>query len=472
MENKITQSQKKLFQNTEPQNTQAESRNEKTPDTQVLNPDLSALESAGYERVLLVGLNCGASQEEFSRSMEELKSLAEACLMEPVGVITQNADKVHKALYIGTGKVQEVREAARMQEADVVVFDNALTPSQLANLQKEVEKPVLDRTTLILDIFATRARTREAKLQVESARLKYLLPRLVGMHEALTRQGGTSGSMSSRGAGEKKLELDRRRIEKRISELNRDLKEVSRERQVQRKKRQEARIPLVALVGYTNAGKSTILNAMVDRYVQEAEKKVLEKDMLFATLDTTVRKICTGNNQDFLLSDTVGFIHKLPHGLVKAFHATLEEVENADLLLQVVDASDPDHKEQMQTTQEILAQLKTADIPMITVFNKADRCGGEVEYPAVVGEDKIYICAKETASIERLVQVILERVYADRVQAEFLIPYTHGDVLSYFMEQAQVADQAFEENGTRIKVRCLKADRDKYQNFLAAGRIR
>ena len=465
MEYKTAELQNMIDQDTQLQHTQSEVSNENLP-----GAELSVPQSAGYERALLVGLNCGTTQEEFSRSMEELKSLAQACFMEPVGMITQNADRIHKALYIGTGKVQQVREAARTQEADVVVFDNALTPSQLANLQKEVEKPVMDRTTLILDIFATRARTREAKLQVESARLKYLLPRLVGMHEALTRQGGTSGSMSSRGAGEKKLELDRRRIEKRISELNRDLKEVALERQVQRKKRQESRIPLVALVGYTNAGKSTILNAMVDRYVKEEEKRVLEKDMLFATLDTTVRKICTGNNQDFLLSDTVGFIHKLPHGLVKAFHATLEEVENADLLLQVVDASDPDHKEHMLTTQEILSQLHTADIPMITVFNKADRCNGEVEYPAVVGDDKIYICAKQAASLEKLVQIILERIYADRVYAEFLIPYTAGDVLSYFMEQAQVADQAFEENGTRIRVRCLQADRDKYQKYLVSDR--
>lgn len=451
------------YQNIEDQNAKLEFARSENRNTQ-----LSDSESDGTERALLVGLNCGTTQEEFSRSMEELKSLAQACWMEPVGIITQNADHIHKALYIGTGKVQEVKEAAILREADVVVFDNALTPSQLANLQKEVGKPILDRTTLILDIFATRARTREAKLQVESARLKYLLPRLVGMHEALTRQGGTSGSMSSRGAGEKKLELDRRRIEKRITELNRDLQEVSRERQVQRKKRQEARIPLVALVGYTNAGKSTILNAMVEKYVQDEQKKVLEKDMLFATLDTTVRKICTGNNQDFLLSDTVGFIHKLPHGLVKAFHATLEEVENADLLLQVVDASDPDHKEHMQTTQEILAQLHTADIPMVTVFNQADRCKGQVEYPTVVGEDKIYICAKEEASLDLLVQMILQRIYADHILAEFLIPYTDGDVLSYFMDQSQVQSKAYEENGTRIKVRCMKADRDKYQAYLVS----
>lgn len=424
-------------------------------------------ESKQYERALLAGVHLGNdSQEEFARSMEELKSLAAACYMEPVAVVTQNLDDINKALYLGKGKVQEIKEIAVSFQADVVVFDDALTPSQLSNLQRELHMPVLDRTTLILDIFAIRARTREAKLQVESARLKYLLPRLVGMHEALTRQGGTSGSMSSRGAGEKKLELDRRRIEKRIAQLNRELKEVSAEREIQRKKRQAARIPLVAMVGYTNAGKSTIMNAMVDKYVKDDEKKVLEKDMLFATLDTTVRQICTGNNQDFLLSDTVGFIHKLPHHLVKAFHATLEEVQNADLLLQVVDVSDPHHKEQMLTTQELLTQLHAADVPMITVYNQADRCEQPVEYPKRNGADKVCICAKEESSLHLLVQMIVEQVYKDYVSAEFLIPYADGEVTSYFMEQAQVTDSAYEENGTRIRVKCHRADKDKYQKYL------
>lgn len=423
-------------------------------------------ETIQYERALLAGVNLGNDEDEFLRSMEELKNLAKACNMEPVAVVTQHLDHTNKALYLGTGKVQEVKEAAQVLAADVVVFDNALTPSQLSNLQRELDKPVLDRTTLILDIFATRARTREAKLQVESARLKYLLPRLVGMHEALTRQGGTSGSMSSRGAGEKKLELDRRRIEKRIVQLGHELKEVSAEREVQRKKRQAARIPFVALVGYTNAGKSTIMNAMVDKYVGDEKKKVLEKDMLFATLDTTVRQICTGNNQDFLLSDTVGFIHNLPHGLVKAFHATLEEIQNADLLLQVVNVSDPHHKEQMQTTQEILTELHAADLPMITVYNQADRCDQPVDYPKRAGENKIFMCAKQESSLELLVQMILEQVYEDYVQAQFLIPYADGEVTSYFMEQAQVEESAYEENGTRIRVRCHKADREKFKKYL------
>lgn len=219
-----------------------------------------------WERVLLVCVDDGTRKEDFGSSIEELKSLAKACYMEPVGVVTQKMEGINKGLYIGTGKVKEVKEAVSLLEAVLVIFDDTLTPSQLRNLQEELNVPILDRTSLILDIFETRARTREAKLQVESAKLKYLLPRLVGMHKALTRQGGTSGSMSSRGAGEKKLELDRRRIEHRISELSRELEEVVKERQVQRKKRLEAREPLVALVGYTNAGKSTIMNGMIDLY--------------------------------------------------------------------------------------------------------------------------------------------------------------------------------------------------------------
>lgn len=418
------------------------------------------------ERALLVGADRQEDGDDFERSMEELKSLAEACFMEPVGMVTQKIESVHKGLYIGTGKVQEVKEAAGLLEADIVIFDDALTPSQLRNLQDELEKPILDRTSLILDIFASRARTREAKLQVESAKLKYLLPRLVGMHGALTRQGGTSGSMSSRGAGEKKLELDRRRIEHRITELNRELASVSRERQTQRKKRQEARIPLVALVGYTNAGKSTVMNAMIDAYVKDDAKKVLEQDMLFATLDTTVRRIGTGNNRDFLLSDTVGFIHKLPHGLVKAFHSTLEEVRDADLLLQVVDYSDPHFREQMKATQLLLSELDAGSIPMITVFNKSDKCAQETKYPRIADRDRIYISARERQSISLLADMVSDRVYEDYKVSEFLIPYAKGEVVSYFMEHAQVLSTDFAENGTRVNVRCHKADRDKYAEFL------
>ncbi len=419
-----------------------------------------------YEKVLIVGVDFGTDREAFERSMKEMESLAKACFMEPVGVITQRMESMHKGLYIGPGKADEVREAAGLLEAELVIFDDSLTPSQLRNLQKELEKPVMDRTALILDIFERRARTREARLQVESAKLKYLLPRLVGMHGAMTRQGGASGSMSSRGAGEKKLELDRRRIEHRIAELSRELKAVSRERKVQRQKREGDRIPLVALVGYTNAGKSTIMNAMLDAYMQKEEKKVLEKDMLFATLDTTVRRINTGNNKDFLLSDTVGFIHKLPHDLVEAFHSTLEEVENADLLLHVVDYSDSHYREQAKTTRETLQKLNAGAIPAITVYNKSDKSGEETAYPRRIGEDKIYISAKDEASLRMLTEMILERVYEDYLPAEFLIPYDEGRLISYFSQKAHVLSREYVEDGIRLKVKCHKADKDKYAKYL------
>ena len=260
------------------------------------------------EKVLLVGVNLNDG-EDYLTSLKELGALAEACDMEVAGSVCQTLEAVHKAFYIGTGKVDEVKELAQECNADVIIFDNSLSPMQMRNLQERLEKPILDRSALILDIFAGRARSREAKLQVETARLQYMMPRLVGLHAALSRQGGASGSMSSRGAGEKKLELDRRVLEQRLAQFRRELKEVGSERETQRKRRMKSGLPKVALVGYTNAGKSTILNAMLDLYGGEdaegEEKRVLERDMLFATLDTTVRKIAPENHHPFLLSDTV-----------------------------------------------------------------------------------------------------------------------------------------------------------------------
>ena len=327
------------------------------------------------EKVLLVGVNLNDG-EDYLTSLKELGALAEACDMEVAGSVCQTLEAVHKAFYIGTGKVDEVKELAQECNADVIIFDNSLSPMQMRNLQERLEKPILDRSALILDIFAGRARSREAKLQVETARLQYMMPRLVGLHAALSRQGGASGSMSSRGAGEKKLELDRRVLEQRLAQFRRELKEVGSERETQRKRRMKSGLPKVALVGYTNAGKSTILNAMLDLYGGEdaegEEKRVLERDMLFATLDTTVRKIAPENHHPFLLSDTVGFIHKLPHNLVEAFHSTLEEAREADLLLQVVDYSDEHYKEQIAVTNQTLKKLGTEGIPMLYLYNKSD----------------------------------------------------------------------------------------------------
>lgn len=413
------------------------------------------------ERVLLVGVDT-SEEQDFERSMEELKSLAEACNMQAVGVMTQKMECVNKAFYIGTGKVKEVREFAEECEAEVIVFDNALSPSQIRNLGQELEKPVLDRTTLILDIFAKRAQTREAKLQVETARLQYLLPRLVGMHQALSRQGGASGSMSNKGTGEKKLELDRRKIEHRITELRKELENVAKDRDTRRKKRAASRTPQVALVGYTNAGKSTIMNRMVERYGERPEKQVLEQDMLFATLETSVRNIEKGDNKPFFLVDTVGFIHKLPHGLIKAFRSTLEEVRYADLLVQVIDFSDENYKQQMSVTAETLKELDAGDIPMIYVYNKAEGCDAPI--PNVKG-NQIYMSAVDGRGIEELITLIQDTVYADNVNAAFCIPYEKGNIASYLLEHATVLKQSYEAEGTMLHVNCHRQDLERFREY-------
>jgi GTP-binding protein HflX len=355
------------------------------------------------ERALLLGVNLNDG-EDFERSMEELASLAEACGMEVADQITQNLPRPHSALYMGKGKLEEIAVYLEHQSIDVLIFDRPLSPSQLRNLQGILDYPILDRTTLILEIFATRAQTREARLQVEYARLQYVLPRLVGMHKALSRQGGGSG-LANKGAGETKLELDRRKIEKRLSELRKELEKIERERETQRKQRKGSGIPRVALVGYTNAGKSTIMNRMLDKYTRDASKKVFEKDMLFATLDTTVRRISTGRGKDFLLSDTVGFIHQLPAGLVKAFRSTLEEAKEADLLLHVLDYSDENYRTQRQVTEETLKELGAGNIPVIYVYNKADLCMDGQKLP-VIRDDRIYMSAKNGQGIAELTEMI------------------------------------------------------------------
>ncbi len=416
------------------------------------------------ERVLLVGVDTG-EEPDFDRSMEELKSLAEACEKCVAGIITQRMAVVNKALYIGAGKAAEVKEYAKECEAGEIVFDNTLSPSQVRNLGREIGLPILDRTNLILDIFALRARSGEAKLQVEMARLQYMLPRLVGMHEALSRQGGTSGSMSSRGVGEKKLELDRRKIEHRIGELKRELQKVERSRQTQRKKRMGSGTPQVALVGYTNAGKSTLLNRMLERYGDCPQKTVLEKDMLFATLETSVRGISTEDNRSFFLADTVGFIHKLPHGLVKAFRSTLEEVRYADLLVHVVDFSDEDHRHQMQVTEETLKELEAGSIPRIEVYNKADKCHME-NLPQVRGR-RIYMSATEGLGIEELAELIGEALYGDWIEGSFLIPYDRGEAASRLTELGTVLEREYREEGIWLRVKCRNGDAAKYERFRA-----
>lgn len=423
---------------------------------------MGSSQERNYTKVLLVGLDTGEDRE-FEHSMKELASLAEAACKQVVGIIVQRMGSVNKALYIGSGKVSEVKEYALECGAGEIVFDNALTPSQVRNLGRELELPVFDRTNLILDIFALRARSREAKLQVETANLQYILPRLVGMRENLSRQGGTGGSMSNRGAGETKLELDRRRIEHRISELRKELENVARSRETMRKKRSKSGVPQVALVGYTNAGKSTIMNRMVDLYGENNEKTVLEKDMLFATLETNVRSIHAGDNKPFFLVDTVGFINKLPHSLVKAFQSTLEEVRYADLVVHVVDFSDEYYREQMQVTSETLEELDAGDIPRIVVYNKADKCSME-QLPRR-REDQIYMAAAQGVGLNELLEMIEGVVYADREEACFLIPYDQGNVASYLMENTTVLSQEYRSDGIWMQLSLSRIDSQRYGQY-------
>lgn len=419
------------------------------------------------DKVLIVGVNFTTEHksQHFDLAMEEMASLVKACDMEPVGRIEQNMESANTATYIGAGKVQEVREMVRALEADLVVFDNGLSPIQLRNLSRDLDCPVMDRTTLILEIFSARAKTREAKLQVEVARLQYMLPRLVGLHDALSRQGGASGAMSNKGAGEKKLELDRRRLEQRLTTMRRELEKISGERETQRKKRAASGIPRVALVGYTNAGKSTVMYAMLSAYDGEGEKMVYEEDMLFATLDTTVRRITPPDQNDFLLSDTVGFISNLPHNLVKAFRSTLEEVREADLLIQVIDYSDENYTEHIRVTEETLKDLGAERIPMIYAYNKADLCGMGA-FATIQGDDRLYLSAKSQSGIDALMTLISGKLSKRYQDCAFIIPYQRGDVVSYLNDNAVIHCTEYREDGVYMETNVSRIDAARYEQFL------
>lgn len=407
------------------------------------------------ERAVVVGL-CTPQEKQFEHSMEELISLCEACDIEVVAMITQSLPAPHQALYIGTGKVQEVCETCDALDADLVIFDNALSPSQVRNLSNEIGKPIMDRTALILEIFNDRAKTSEAKLQVELARLQYLLPRLAGMGTALSRQGGGSGSRSNKGAGEKKLELDRRHIEHRITECKRELEVVKKNRITQRKSRKQSAIPQVSLVGYTNAGKSTVMNQLLSFYgnsdiAHNEHKMVLQKDMLFATLETTIRKITPPGRSPFYLTDTVGFIDKLPHNLVDAFRSTLEEACEADLLIQVVDVSDPYFREHMRVTNETLTELGAGHIPQVVVYNKADLAEISFALPKV-GIHQIHASAKDGVGIPELMELIISEIYGKLFQATVLLPYTEGSLYSLMQKEATIQKQEYREDGIYMEL--------------------
>lgn len=417
------------------------------------------------DKAVLVGLDTG--DKDLGRLMDELSQLARALEIEPVSIMTQSLEHPVAATYIGTGKVREVAGEAAFYDARYVIFEDSLSPSQLKNLQDEIDAIVMDRTNLILEIFSKRAKTREARLQVESSMLSYMLPRLVGMRSQVDRQGGASGSLSNKGSGEKQIELDRRRILSRISELKAELELIEHDRGVQRKKREKSSLPLVSLVGYTNAGKSTVLNALLDYSSSgqaSEDKKVLSKDMLFATLDTTVRKIELPDHRDFLLSDTVGFIDNLPHTLVKAFRSTLDEIKYADLLLEIVDVSDPNHVNQMEVTRKTLDEIGAAGIRIIHVMNKCDK-RDNVKYPRA-NEDTIFISANDDNSISYLIEHITDTIYEDNKTVDYVIPYKNGAVVSDLNENARVISQTYEEDGVHIKADCTKEMIGRYLEYL------
>ena len=411
---------------------------------------------------ILVGVNLN-NDPSFEHSMKELKALTEACDMEVVCIHTQNLPNPNNALYVGTGKVKEIQESLIMYEANTVIFDNALSPIQVRNLTEELSAVVLDRTALILQIFNDRAKTAEAKMQVELAQLQYLLPRLVGMHNNLSRQGGGSGSLSNKGAGEKKLELDRRRIEKQITMLKKELSDMEQNKETMRKKRNQSALPKVALVGYTNAGKSTILNQLISRFCKDDTKKVLEKDMLFATLETSVRQIDPPGQKGFLLSDTVGFIDKLPHNLVKAFRSTLQEVQEADLLLHVVDFSDPDFSEHIRVTRDTLDELSASHIPVLYVYNKADKVDSTSK-PKLV-DNKLYISAKQDAGIDALLSAIDDCLSKDDKEVKLLIPFSEGQIISILTRDANILSTEYLAEGTLITVKGVASVIDRYLRY-------
>lgn len=397
-------------------------------------------EEKKMESAVLVGLSCpafGPDEDSDETTLAELEALLETAGGQCVAKVLQNRPSPDARTFIGEGKAEEVGQLVQANQADLVVFDNELSPSQMRTLEEIAGCTVLDRSALILDIFAQRARTGEGKLQVELAQYQYILPRLAGLGKSMSRLGGGIGT---RGPGESKLESDRRHIRRRIDKLKQDLEQVRQVRAVQRRQRKKTELPLVAIVGYTNAGKSTLLNLLTGAGIEA-------NDRLFDTLDPTTRKKRISDTQEILLSDTVGFIRKLPHHLVSAFKATLEELTYADLLLHVVDISDPNWEMHVQTVEKVVAQLGAQEIPRITVFNKADKC----DILPYVTQECVLFSAKTGRGIETLLSEVEKALGKGRHQMQLLIPYSDGAILDDLHRQAQILHQQYTEEGTRVE---------------------
>ena len=419
-------------------------------------------------RAILVGLRRGRDDE---RSMEELEGLAEADDITVLGVVLQSPEKINTATLIGKGKVEELAVLCENMEADTIIFNQELSGMQMRNLEQATGVRIIDRTILILDIFAKRAVSAEGKLQVELAQLAYRLPRLVGFGKSLSRLGGGIGT---RGPGEKQLETDRRHIRKRMDDIRREIAAVKKNRVTQRRRRERSRIPVVAIVGYTNAGKSALMNALIRRSEtggrvangpenNDDPKQVASADMLFATLDTAHRKVSPDGRHEYIIVDTVGFVSDLPHTLIEAFKATLEEVTYADLILQVVDASFEDCAFHAETTEKVMSEIGAAGKEMVLVYNKIDIAEGQL-LPMVPGES-IFISAKTGENLDQLDQLIVKKLFADNVKCRLMIPYSRGDIESFVRERGIVEEVKYTEEGICITVELAPADHGKVKEY-------
>lgn len=393
------------------------------------------------ERVLLIGVS-EQDGDDAEDSLVELADLVKTAGAEVVGTLIQKREKIHPGTYVGTGKVTEIAELLEETGATGIVCDDELTPAQYKNLEQLLDTKIMDRTLIILDIFAARASTNEGKIQVELAQLKYRLSRLAGLGRSLSRQGG--GLIGNKGPGEKKLELDRRLINDRIAQLRRELAEVVKHRDITRAKREKQNIPVVSIVGYTNAGKSTLLNHMTDA-------KVLEEDKLFATLDPTTRILELANRQEVLLTDTVGFIRKLPHHLIEAFKSTLEEAKYADIIFHVVDASNPQWDKQMHVVYETLDNLGVKDKKIVTLFNKQDLRTDDEPMRDFRADKVLQISAAKNVGLEEVKDVLEELLREDKIYIERIISYQNAGIIQLIRKQGELISEEYVPEGIAIK---------------------
>lgn len=392
------------------------------------------------ERVILVGVST-SDHDDTEKSLDELEELAQTAGAVAVGRVIQNLDQIHPGTYVGKGKLDEIKELIWETEATGIICDDELSPIQLGNMEDVLDTKVMDRTLIILDIFAGRASTNEGKIQVELAQLKYRQSRLTGLGKSLSRLGGGIGT---RGPGEKKLEMDRRLIRDRIAQLNRELKDVKRHREVTREQRSRNKVPVVAIVGYTNAGKSTLLNKLTGA-------GVLEEDKLFATLDPTTRNLKLPSKQEVLLTDTVGFIRKLPHHLIEAFRSTLEEAKYADIILHVVDASNPQVDEQMYIVYETLTNLEVKNKPIITAFNKQDKVEGESILRDFRADHIVRISAKHGDGLDQLQETIEEVLRGQKVYIEKVYSYAEAGKIQMIRKYGELLEEEYRGEGIFAK---------------------